>query len=155
MKIQWKALVISLAISLGTGFLSTLFTPNIQDKYAQLYRPPLAPPGWVFPVVWTVLFILMGLAAYLVYVSGKASAVPALKLYLTQLFFNLGWSVLFFRWGACLPAFLWLIILWFLVFTLVKRFWMIDELAGKMLAPYLLWLTFAAYLNLSIALYYL
>lgn len=155
MKIQWKALAVSLALSLGTGFLSTLLTPNIREDYAQLYRPPLAPPGWVFPVVWTVLFLLMGLAAYFVYVSESDKKGPALKLYLLQLFFNLGWSVIFFRWGAYLPAFIWLIILWFLVFILVKTFAEIDELSGKLIMPYLIWLTFAAYLNLSIALYYL
>lgn len=157
MKVQWKALAISLAVSLGTGFLSSLLTPNIREEYAQLYQPPLAPPGWVFPVVWTVLFLLMGLAAFVVYDADAPmeEKKQALVLYGVQLLFNLGWSVLFFRWNAYLPAFLWLIILWFLVFLLVKKFGEIDELAGKLLVPYLLWLTFAAYLNLSIALYYL
>lgn len=155
MKIQWKALILSLVISLGTGFVSSLLTPNIREDYAQLYRPPLAPPGWVFPVVWTVLFVLMGLAAYFVYVSDSDQKETAIKLYLIQLLFNLGWSVIFFRFGAYLPAFVWLIILWFLVFIMVKKFSEIDELAGKLVMPYLLWLTFAAYLNLSIALYYL
>ena len=155
MKIQWKALAASLALSLGTGFLSSILTPNIQEEYAQLYRPPLAPPGWVFPVVWTVLFILMGFAAYFVYISENGQRAFALKLYLVQLLFNLGWSVIFFRLGAYLAAFLWLVILWFMVFLLVKRFGEIDELSGKLMVPYLIWLTFAAYLNLSIALYYL
>ena len=155
MKIQWKALAANLALALGTGLLSSLFTPNIREEYAQLYRPPLAPPGWVFPVVWTVLFILMGLAAYFVTISENSQKESALKLYVLQLLFNLGWTVLFFRFGAYLPAFLWLIILWFMVFVLVKRFSAIDELSGKLLMPYLIWLTFAAYLNLSIALYYL
>lgn len=155
MKIQWKALIASLALSLGTGFLSTLLTPNIQDNYAQLYRPPLAPPGWVFPVVWTVLFILMGLAAYFIYVSDSEKKSAALRLYLLQLALNLGWTVIFFRFGAYLPAFLWLVILWFLVFMLVRQFGEIDELSGKLMVPYLIWLTFAAYLNLSIALFYL
>lgn len=155
MKIQWKALVISLALSLGTGFLSSILTPGIRETYAQLYRPPLAPPGWVFPVVWTVLFILMGFAAYFVYTAESEQKDFTLKLYLIQLLFNLSWSVIFFRWGAYLVAFLWLVILWFMVFTLVKKFGEIDELSGKLMVPYLIWLTFAAYLNLSVALYYL
>ena len=155
MKIQWKALVVSLAVSLGTGLLSVLLTPNIQEDYAQLYRPPLSPPGWVFPVVWTVLFILMGIASYLVYTSGSGQSTSALKLYLVQLLFNLGWSVLFFRWDAYLPAFLWLLILWYLVYCLIRQFGEISSLAGKLLIPYLFWLTFAAYLNLAIALHYL
>ena len=99
----------------------------------------------------------MGLAAFVVYDANAPmeEKKQALILYGVQLLFNLGWSVLFFRWNAYLPAFLWLIILWFLVFLLVKKFGAIDELAGKLMIPYLLWLTFAAYLNLSIALYYL
>lgn len=155
MKIQWKALIVSLAVSLGTGLLSVLLTPNVQEDYAQLYRPPLAPPGWVFPVVWTILFVLMGIAAYLVYVSGSPQSTSALKLYFVQLLFNLGWSVLFFRWNAYLPAFLWLLILWYLVYMLIRQFGAISSLAGKLLIPYLIWLTFAAYLNLAIALHYL
>lgn len=155
MKIQWKALAASLALSLGTGILSSILTPNSKEEYAQLYRPPLAPPGWVFPVVWTVLFILMGFATYFVYVSENELRDGALKLYLAQLVFNLGWSVIFFRWNAYLVAFLWLVILWFMVFLMVKRFGEIDDLSGKLIMPYLIWLTFAGYLNLSIALYYL
>ena len=151
MKFQWKALIASLAISLGTGILSSLLTSNIQEEYAQPYRPPLAPPGWVFPVVWTVLFLLMGLAAFLVWTSDAPDKEQALKLYLAQLLFHPGWSVLFFRWDAYLPAFLWLLLLWFMVFLLVRRFGRIDELAGKLLVPCLVWLTFAAYLNLAIA----
>ena len=153
MKFQWKALLISLALSLGTGFLSSFLTPNVQEDYAQLYRPPLAPPGWVFPVVWTLLFFLMGLAAFLVYVSDDPEKEQALRLYVVQLVFNLGWPVIFFRLGAYLPAFFWLIALWFMVRALVKKFGEIDELAGKCMIPYLLWLTFAAYLNLSVALW--
>lgn len=155
MKIQWKALIVSLAVSLGIGLLSVLLTPNVQEDYAQLYRPPFAPPGWVFPVVWTILFVLMGIAAYLVYVSGSPQSTSALKLYFVQLLFNLGWSVLFFRWDAYLPAFLWLLILWYLVYMLIRQFGAISSLAGKLLIPYLVWLTFAAYLNLAIALHYL
>ena len=152
MKFQWKALVASLAISLGTGFLSSLLTPNVREEYARTYQPPFAPPGWVFPVVWTILFILMGLAAFLVYDSNAPGRMGALKLYLLQLALNLLWPVLFFRFHAYLPAFLWLVILWFAVFILVKKFEEIDELAGRLMLPYLAWLTFAAYLNLSIAL---
>ena len=158
MKFQWKALAVCIASALGTGFLSSLFAVTIREKYAQLYQPPLAPPGWVFPVVWTVLYLLMGLAAFLACVAEEATQdekKQALILYGVQLFFNFGWPILFFRWNAYLPAFLWLVVLWILVFVTLKRFDAIDELAGKLMVPYLLWLTFAAYLNLSIALYYL
>lgn len=155
MKIQWKALIVSLVVSLGTGLVSTLLTPNIQEDYAQLYRPLFAPPGWAFPVVWTILFVLMGIAAYLVYVSESGQSRSALQIYGLQLLFNLGWSVIFFRWNAYLPAFLWLLILWYLVYTLNRQFGEINALAGKLLIPYIAWLSFAAYLNLAIALHYL
>lgn len=154
-RFQWKALIASLAISLGTGVLSSLLTPNIMEEYERLYQPPFAPPGWVFPIAWTVLYVLMGLAAFLIRVSTvpcKEGKEQALKLYVVQLALNLLWPVIFFRLGAYLPAFFWLIGLWFLVFLLVKRFGAIDELAGKLMMPYLLWLTYAAYLNLAVAL---
>ena len=157
MKVQWKALLISLAASLGTGILSALFTPTVREQYEVIYQPPLAPPGWVFPVVWTVLYLLMGLAAFVVYVSDapKEERNAALKLYGIQLFFHFVWPVAFFRFHAYSFAFLWLIALWILVFFTVNKFHEIDELAGKLMIPDLLWLTFAAYLNLSIALYYI
>ncbi len=155
-KIQWKPLIISLAISLGTGMLSVLLTPNIQKKYADLYKPPLAPPGWVFPVVWTVLFIMMGIAAYLVFINSEGKTRrDALLYYAAQLLANLGWSVLFFRFGFYVLAFFWLLLLWYLVYTTIKNFAPISESAAMLLVPYLLWLTFAGYLNLAIAVHYL
>lgn len=157
MKFRWKELIVSLAISLGTGALSSILTPNIGEKYELLYQPPFSPPGWVFPVAWTVLYVLMGLGAFLIYVSEvpckeKEFKEQTLKLYAVQLILNLLWPLIFFRLGAYLPAFIWLIALWFVVFLLVKRFGEIDELAGKLMMPYLLWLTYAAYLNLAVAL---
>lgn len=153
---QRKPLLISLIISLGTGWLSTVLTPKIQKVYADLYKPPLAPPGWVFPVVWTILFILMGIAAYLVYISsGGEQRKDALAGYMAQLLANLGWSVIFFRFGAYVTAFFWLLLLWYLVFTTTKKFATINQTAGRLMLPYLLWLTFAGYLNLAIALHYL
>jgi len=155
MKIHWKALIASLALSLGTGFFSTILSPNMKETYEALYKPPLAPPGWLFPVVWSLLYILIGLASYLVATSANEEREQALRLYLTQLVFNLGWTVIFFRFHAYLTAFLILIVLWMMVLRLIKYYRKIDELAGLMLIPYLLWMTYAAYLNLAIALYYL
>ena len=155
MKIQWKPLMISIAISLGTGFLSFILAPEIRKNYGRLFRPPLSPPGWVFPVVWTVLFLLMGIAAYLIYETKEKGTEKALELYVVQLFVNLLWPVLFFQWKAYLPAFLWLLLLWFLVWKLLKVFGERNLIAGILLLPYLAWLTFAAYLNLAIALHYL
>ena len=152
MKFQWKALLISLAIALGTGVLSALFTPSIRESYAQLYQPPLAPPGWVFPIVWTVLYVLMGLSSFLIYISEDVRKRGALTLYGVQLVLLFLWPIIFFRVGAYFPAFHVLMILLLLGILLARRFYEVDELAGRLMFPYLLWLFFAAYLNLSIAL---
>ena len=159
-QIQWKPLAVSLGISLGVEALSGLLTSGSMDIYEKIYKPPLAPPGWIFPVVWTVLFILMGISAYLVYVKAKQNsglwqqARSAFFWYAAQLVINMGWSLIFFVLHAYLLAFAWLLLLWYLVFVTAFKFYKISPLAGKLLIPYLVWLTFAAYLNLAIAVHY-
>ena len=153
--IKLKPLFISLFLSLGTGALASLFTADSREQYATLYKPPFAPPGWLFPVVWTILFILMGVAAYLVYISDSPQKTDALKLYLVHLFVNFGWSIIFFRWNAYFLAFTWLLLLIYLVYMVAKEFFEINKIAGILLIPYLIWLIYAGYINLSIALYYL
>ncbi len=154
--INWKALLISLGISLGAGALAGILTSDSMETYGSLYQPPLAPPGWLFPIVWTILFILMGIAAYLIYESdvGEERKRAALRIYGIQLLVNVGWSVIFFRWDAYLLAFAWLLLLWYLIYMTIDQFKEINEIAGKLLLPYILWVTFAGYLNLAIALYY-
>lgn len=153
--IKPKPLFISLLISLGTGALSSLLTPNVSEQYRTLYKPPLAPPGWLFPIVWTILFILMGVAAYLVYISDSPDKNTALRLYLIQLVVNVGWSFIFFRLNAYLLAFTWLLLLFFLVYLTAKEFYKINKTAGYLMIPYLLWIIYAGYINLAIAVYYL
>lgn len=159
-QIQWKPLAVSLGISLGVEALSGLLTSGSMDIYEKIYKPPLAPPGWIFPVVWTVLFILMGISAYLVYVKAKQNsglcqqARSAFFWYAAQLVINMGWSLIFFVLHAYLLAFAWLLLLWYLVFVTACKFYKISPLAGKLMIPYLVWLTFAAYLNLAIAVHY-
>lgn len=154
-KLQIKPLVISLLISLGTGGLSALLTADSMRQYENLYKPPLSPPGIVFPIVWTILFILMGIAAYFVYIAESSDRESALKLYFIQLILNLGWSIIFFSFRAYLLAFAWLLLLWYMVYLTTKEFYKIDKKAGILMIPYILWITFAAYLNLAIALHYL
>ncbi|MGI6070587.1 MAG: TspO/MBR family protein [Blautia sp.] len=154
-KIQWKPLLVSLVISLGTGVIGGLLTFDSMKKYEGMYHPPLAPPGWVFPVVWTILYLLMGIAAYLVYLSDSEEKYSALRIYGVQLLVNMVWPLLFFRFEAYLLAFTWLILLWYLIKVTTKQFYQIDKTAGKLMVPYLLWVTFAGYLNLAIAVYYL
>lgn len=114
-----------------------------------LIKPPLTPPGWVFPVVWTVLYILMGTAAWMVGKSGDDKAAPALRLYRIQLIVNVLWPLLFFRLSLRLPALLWLLLLIALIVGTIRRFYAIRPTAALLLLPYLAWCLFAAYLNLG------
>ncbi len=151
MKIQWKKLAICVAIPLLVGGLSALLTRDSMEAFGALNQPPLSPPGWLFPVVWTILYILMGVASYLVVTARCARLTnPALTAYGAQLFFNFFWSILFFNWQQYLFAFLWLLVLWVLILVTLLRFYRINKWAGYLLIPYLLWVTFAGYLNLGI-----
>ena len=150
MKIHWKQLLISLAIPLGVGALASLLSGGM-DHYSQLVQPPLSPPGWVFPVVWSILYLLMGYASYRIWVgegekSGKRSAFLA---YGIQLLLNFLWSPVFFGLGWKLTAFWILVALWIAVYVTVRLFSELDERAGDLLLPYLLWVSFAGYLNLG------
>lgn len=152
MKIQWKTLILCLAIPLGVGALSALLTMGNMRDYATLNRPPLSPPGWLFPVVWSILYLLMGYASYLI-VTSQAAAVEkrqALTAYGAQLLANFLWPLLFFGLKWYLAAFFLLIVLWVLIYITIRRFSGIWELAGDLLLPYILWVTFAGYLNLGI-----
>ncbi len=151
MKINWKRLIINLVIPLAVGGLSALLAGGM-DTYKTLNQPPLAPPGWLFPIVWTILYLLMGYSAYRVQVSGKDEKKirSALVFYGLQLFVNFLWSPIFFGLQWRLTAFLVLVILWVLIYITMRLFSEIDELAGDLLLPYILWVTFAGYLNLGV-----
>lgn len=144
-------LLVSLLISLGTGVIAGFLTFGSMAQYQEMYHPPLAPPGWVFPVVWLFLYTLMGIASYRIYLKNPKAEV--LKLYLIQLAVNFFWPVFFFNLGWQLFAAVWLLALWYLVFVMIKEFARIDEGAARLMIPYLVWLTFAAYLNIVIALH--
>lgn len=150
MKIQWKRLLVSLAIPLGVGALAGILTKDSMMQFSLLNRPPLSPPGWLFPVVWTVLFLLMGYASYLVSRSDSVQKRPALILYAIQLIVNFFWSIFFFNFEWYLFSFFWLVLLWVLILLTIRAFWRISPVAGILLIPYLLWVTFAGYLNLAI-----
>lgn len=153
MKLDWKKLLICLAIPLAVGGLSALVSGGMAD-YQVMNQPPLSPPGWLFPVVWTVLYLLMGYASYRVLTSGAPAEQinKALTLYGAQLFLNFIWSPIFFGLQWYWAAFLVLIGLWVLIYLTMRAFSQIDERAGDLLLPYLLWVTFAGYLNLGVAL---
>lgn len=151
MKIDWKKLLISLAIPLAVGGLAALISGGMDD-YGMLKQPPLSPPGWIFPIVWTLLYLLMGYGSYRVYTSNaKPEQIrQALILYGAQLFANFLWPLVFFGLQWYLVAFLLLIVLWVLIYLTMRAFSKIDERAGDLLLPYILWVTFAGYLNLGV-----
>ena len=152
MTIRLKPLLINLFIPLAIGGLSALFTMNSMEAFSNLNQPPLSPPGWLFPVVWTILFTLMGIAAYLIATSSASGKEKrnAFIIYGVQLFFNFLWSIIFFNRGDFLFAFIWLVALWALIIVNIFLFYRISKPAGLLLVPYLLWVTFAGYLNFAI-----
>ncbi len=152
MKIDWKKLLICLGIPLAVGGLSSLISGGGMGDYRVLQQPPLSPPGWVFPVVWTLLYLLMGYASYLILISGKdpEEIRTALKLYGAQLILNFVWPIVFFGLQWRLVAFFVLIALWVMIYLTIRAFSKIDEKAGDLLLPYILWVTFAGYLNLGV-----
>ncbi|MBR5246428.1 MAG: tryptophan-rich sensory protein [Clostridia bacterium] len=151
LRIEWKKLLICIAIPLAVGGLSALLTSGNMDLYSEINQPALAPPSWLFPVVWTILYVLMGVALYLVVVTktreDKRNAIISFGV---QLFFNFFWSLIFFNARAFLFAFVWLVFLWISIIANIYFFYKINKNSGKLLIPYLLWVTFAGYLNFAI-----
>lgn len=152
MKHKILRLLICIGIPLGVGGLSAWITKNSMDIFGKLVQPPLSPPSWLFPVVWTILFILMGIASYLIATQPEpqGSVAKALRLYAIQLGVNFLWPILFFNFSLYLPAFLWLLLLWALLLITTLKFYKISPAAAGLMLPYLLWVTFAGYLNLGI-----
>lgn len=148
--IRLKSLLKSLAISLGTGILSAIFTMGSMDIYKSINKPSLSPPSWLFTIVWTILFILMGISSYLVYESVSDRKDIALKVYGLQLIFNFLWTIIFFNVKLYLFSFFWLLLLWVLILIMILFFYKIKPIAAYLQIPYFLWTTFAAYLNLMI-----
>lgn len=148
-----KPYLISILIALGVGGLSAFLTRNSMDIYENINQPPLSPPSILFPIVWSVLFILMGVSAAIIYSYKKeepAAVRDALIVYAISLFFNFFWTIIFFNMQAYLFAFIWLIALWILIILTINAYKKISPLAAYLQIPYLIWVTFAAYLNLGV-----
>ncbi len=150
---QIGLLIQCILIPLATGLVSALFTRGGMATFKELNQPPLSPPGWLFPIVWTILYILMGIASYLVYTarSSRQDISRGLLLYGIQLFFNFFWSIWFFNLHAYLFSFIWLVVLWLLILAALLQFSRVSVPAALLMLPYLLWVTFAGYLNLAIS----
>lgn len=143
----------TIGLTLVVGAISSFLIRDDMAFYAvNVAKPMLTPPEWVFPVVWTILYILMGwgLGRVLTSEAAPADKQAALRIYAIQLFFNFAWSIVFFSVRAYLFAFIWLLILWALIIWMIVLFSRCDRLAARLQIPYFLWVTFAAYLNLMI-----
>lgn len=151
-EIKWRLLIPAVLLPLAVGGLAALLTGSAMESYSLVETPPMSPPGWVFPVAWTVLYILMGLASYLValYPASRDRRERALSIYALQLAVNFAWPVIFFKLSAYGAAFFWLLLLLALVLFTQLLFRHISSTAGKLLLPYLLWMLFALYLNLGV-----
>lgn len=151
MKKKWYWLV-CIALPLAVGGLAGWLTADGFDQYQQLLKPPGSPPGWIFPIAWTILYLAMGLASGLVLASGAPAeqVFSGIRLYILQLGVNFLWPILFFGLELYLVAFLWLVLLLLLVSLLILWFYRILPLAGYLLVPYWGWLLFAGYLNLGV-----
>ncbi len=148
---KWRPYIISALIALGVGGLSALLSMDGMKAYDLVAKPPLTPPGWLFGVVWTVLYALMGISAAKIWLSGESEAKgKGLNLYVAQLIVNFFWSLIFFNAQAFGFALLWLLLLWVLVLLMILQFYKVDQKAALLQIPYLIWLTFAAYLNLGV-----
>ncbi|MFH1978324.1 MAG: TspO/MBR family protein [Candidatus Aenigmatarchaeota archaeon] len=146
-------LIISVIIAELAGIIGSVFTaPNIPTWYATINKPFFNPPSWIFAPVWTTLFVLMGISLFLIWDKGfkKKENKQAVYVFGAQLVLNVIWSLLFFGLQSPFYAFIEIIILWIAILVTIWKFYKIDKKAAWLLVPYILWVTFAAFLNLNI-----
>ena len=149
LKVNWKKLIIFIIVTfIVGGFFG--FIINSSSFYNSLEKPPLSPPGIVFPIVWSILYTIMGISLYIISESKIFDKGQSYLIYTIQLVVNSLWTLLFFGFGLKFISFLWIILLIILVVIMIKNFYKINKTAGLLQIPYLLWLFFAAYLNLAI-----
>ena len=149
---KWKVYGFWIGLSLAVGLLSALLSrPGMEDFQETVRQPPLSPPAFLFPVVWTALYILMGAGAAMVWLKKPSThRSKGINLFVAQLVINFFWSLIFFDARVFPLAFLWLLLLWGLVLWMIITFRKVDRLAANLQLPYLLWLTFAAYLSAGV-----
>lgn len=152
MKIKWKQLIVCILIPIAVGGLSVLLIRYSSSIYQMLKKPALSPPAWFFPVIWNILYILMGISSYIILISNKSQndIIGAWKTYALQLAVNFFWPIIFFGLSAYALAFMWILLLLLLIIIMIIRFSKISKVAAYLNIPYLLWVAFAAYLNLAI-----
>ena len=144
-----KEEIISLLIPLVGGFLSGILSMSGIKEFDSLIKPVLSPPGFVFPIVWTILYVLMGISSYLIYSENDLNSSCCLKIYAISLFINFLWSPIFFGLNLRLFALIWIILLDIVVGYMIFCFYKVNKKAAYLQIPYLIWSLFATYLNLA------
>ena len=158
-KLNVVKLVIAILIPLLVGGLSAFLTKDAMMTFNSIKKPALSPPGIAFPIVWSILYVLMGIASYLIYnldikkFSDEQIVLRknVLVVYGVQLIFNFFWSIIFFKFSMYKFAFAWLVILWILIVIFIKNAIKLNKASAYLMIPYILWITFAGYLNIMIA----
>lgn len=152
MKSKFKVYPVAILIPLAVGALSAWITKNSMDIYSTINRPFLSPPSYLFPIVWSVLFILMGISSAIIYLSDAKpdDKRSALSIYAVNLAVNFFWSIIFFNMRKYLFSFIWLILLAVTIIAMIGKFKKISKAAAYLQIPYLLWVIFAGYLNIMI-----
>lgn len=152
MKIKKDELAIAILLPLAVGSVASYLAANAMGVYRSLQTPSFSPPGWLFPVIWTVLYVLMGIASYRIYRldATDRDVRKALAFYLLQLAINFLWPILFFRFSLYFFSFVWLLLLLVILFYTIRLFKKLDPIAAYMMIPYFLWVVFAAFLNLGV-----
>lgn len=145
-----KSLILNIIIPLAVGGISSILTRNSMEIYASSNQPWFAPPGFLFPIVWTILYITMGISAYIVLRSESDLKFKAIAIYALQLFVNFVWPLIFFNLRMYLFAFFWLIILLILVLIMTSLFYKINKISAYLQIPYNVWLIFACVLNFNV-----
>lgn len=144
-----SSLLIAILIPLAVGSLSALLSGGM-NSYAVLNKPALSPPAILFPIVWIILYVLMGISSYIIAASDSPDKKKALSVYWLQLLFNFFWSIFFFRFSLYLFSFVWLLAMIALIIIMIYRFYKISPIAAYLQIPYLIWCIFAAYLNFMV-----
>lgn len=149
--IMWKPYIFFIGLSEAVGVLAGLLTRSSMEAYKLLEKPPLTPPDIVFPIVWSILYALMGIGAARIWLTPPSDTrTRSLRLFFLQLLVNFFWSIFFFNFQAFGFAFIWLVFLWFLILIMILSFQKIDKQAALLQIPYLIWVTFAGYLNFMV-----
>lgn len=152
---RFKSYLTAILIPLAVGGFSYVLTRNNMNLYDEILTPALAPPAFLFPIVWTILYVLMGVSSYMIFRVGKdrnkaEEVFDALYVYGLQLFLNFTWSIFFFNLRTYLFAFIWILLLWAGIVLMIVKFYKLNRTAAYLQIPYLVWVTFAAYLTFEI-----